>query len=425
MRVAVVGAGISGLTVALELARRGHAVRIFQREREIGGLLASFDLAGTTVERFYHFLCRGDRAYFDLCRELGLADRIRFRRARTGFFHDGRLYPFTSAFDLLRFTAIPPAQRTRLGLFAIACALRRDGTPLDAIAAKPWLIDKLGRETYDVIWDPLLSLKFGADADRIAAAWIWHRVHRVARSFGRLGYLEGGTSLLLATLAEALRRAGVEIRTGQPVVRLTAAGGRVTGLRLANGGEVTCDRVVTTLPLTLVADLLPEKSAAFASRLREVRYLGVACVCFKLRRPVTPNFWLNIHDPRIPFNGIIEFTRLNPLAGANVAYVPYYVPTSSATYAMPDDALVEQSWAGLRLVEPRLGDGDRIAALVSRAAFAQAICPAGFGAALPPAEAPLGGLHLLDSAYLYPEDRTQSGNILKARACAEAIDRAG
>lgn len=423
MRIAVVGAGISGLTCALELARRGNRVEIFQRENEIGGLLSSFDLGGTRVERFYHFLCRADRGYFELCRELGLADRIRFASARTGFFHDGRSYPFTSALDLVRFTAIPFAQRLRFGLFAIESVLRQRWAPLDGLAAKPWLIAKLGREAYEVVWEPLLALKFGADAERIAAAWIWHRVHRVARSLGRMGYLEGGTSLLLDTLAQALARAGVVIHAGRPVERLHVTDGRVTGLRLADGGEIACDHVVTTVPLAVVANLLPSECGAYAERLRAVRYLGVACASFKLRRPVSRNFWLNVHDARIPFNGIIEFTNLNPLDGSHVVYVPYYVPTSSATYRMPADDLLRQSWNALRIIEPALRDDDRIAAQVAHAPYAQAICPTGFAAALTLARAPMAGLHLLDSAFLYPEDRTQSGNILKARACADEIAR--
>jgi hypothetical protein len=42
---------------------------------------------------------------------------------------------------------------------------------------------------------------------------------------------------------------------------------------------------------------------------------------------------------------------------------------------------------------------------------------------MPEAEAPIGGLHLLDSTFLYPEDRTQSRLIEKAWECAERIHR--
>jgi hypothetical protein len=62
---------------------------------------------------------------------------------------------------------------------------------------------------------------------------------------------------------------------------------------------------------------------------------------------------------------------------------------------------------------------------VARAPFAQAICKTGFLDIVPRQESPLKRLYLLDSVFLYPEDRTQSGNILKAYQCAQEIQTDG
>ena len=421
MRVGIIGAGISGLAAALRLARNGHAVEVFQRESSIGGLIATFDLGGTRIEHFYHFLCGGDTGYFKLCEELGLGDRLRFSKPRTGFLYEGRRFDFTSALDLLRFSPIPFSQRIRFGLFALDARMRSDWDPLDLLAAKPWLIERLGQRAYDVIWDPLLVLKFGDYHDKISAAWVCHRIHRVARSGGRMGYLEGGTALLLDTIAAALDRARVVIHHGRPVAQIFDDGGRVRGLRLTDGSEHMCDRVISTVPLTVLAGLLPPGWEAYEGELRRIRYIGVVCVSFKLARRLTPYFWLNVNDSRIPFNGVIEYTNLNPLDGTHVAYVPNYVPVDDPTYLMDTEALVARVWAGLKLISPGLEDRDLLASHVAKTPFAQAICPAGFLRVLPAQDAPLKGLHLLDSVFLYPEDRTQSGNILKANQCADGL----
>lgn len=422
MKVGIIGGGISGLSAALRLARRGHEVHLFQRESDLGGLIATFDLAGTRIEHFYHFLCAEDVGYFGLCRELGIGNRIRFVKPRTGFYHEGASFGFTTALDLLRFSPIPFSQRLRFGFFALEARLRREWAQLDRLTAQPWLVDRLGQRAYDVIWDPLLSLKFGGDAGRISAAWVWHRIHRVARSGGRMGYLEGGTGLLLDSLTDAIRAAGVRIHTGQPVVQIRAHGDRVQGLRLADGSEQAFERVVSTVPLSVLAALLPPGWDDYAARLREVRYIGVACVSFKLRCRITRYFWLNVHDSRIPFNGIIEFTNLNPLDGVHIAYVPYYVPTDSPTYRMATADLVEQTWRGMQVIAPHLTEQDLVASHVARAAYAQAICTTDFLEIRPRQQAPLRGLYLLDSVFLYPEDRTQSGSILKANECAMEIE---
>lgn len=422
MRVGIIGAGISGLATAWELAKRGHEVHVYQREQGIGGLIATFDFDGVEIEHFYHFLCGGDTDYFRQAQDLGLGDRINFKPAKTGFYYQGTRYPFSTPFDLLRFKAIPFSQRIRFGLFALEARWRKEWAQLDEICAKPWLIDRLGKQAYDVIWDPLLALKFGNHYDKISAAWVWHRLYRVAQSKGKMGFLEGGTKLLLDTLAEKLQEKGVYIHESTPVERILTQDGQVTGLQVQGQGEVPFDRVVSTVPMEVLAGLLPDDD--YAASLRRIQYIGVVCVMFKLKQAVSPYFWLNVHDDRVPFNGVIEYTNLNPIStdAGHIVYVPYYVATDHPIYQMDNDTVLEQSWTALKAIAPHLTDDDKLATHVARTPYAQAICETGFLKILPQHQSPTKGLRLLDSIFLYPEDRTQSGHIDKARYCAEHIE---
>jgi len=424
MRVGIIGAGISGLSTALALAKAGHEVDVYQRESEIGGLIATFDFGGFDIEHFYHFLCTSDIGYFRLCQELEIADQLRFEDTTTGFYYNGTSYSFCAPLDLITFPGISFRDRIRLGLFALDARKRKDWRALDAVAAKPWLIEQLGESTYNVIWKPLLEMKFGAFHDQVSAAWIWHRVHRVAKSRGKLGYLKGGTKLLLDTLHGRLAELGVRIHPGQPVKRILAKEGRVTGLSFDGHEAVDCDRVVSTVPLSVLAKLLPAGWEEYAAEISRIDYIGVVCACLKLRRAVSPHFWYNVHDPRIPFNGIIEYTNMNPMPEHDnaIVYVPYYVATSHPTFVMPDEAVVEQSWAALKLMNPALVDEDLVGSHVARTPFAQAVCPTNFLSLLPDHIAPLQGLRLLDSTFLYPEDRTQAGHIRLANECALHIE---
>jgi protoporphyrinogen oxidase len=65
-KVAVVGAGIMGLTAALELLKEGYNVTIFEKDDRVGGMSASFDFNGLTIERYYHFICKPDTHYFGI-----------------------------------------------------------------------------------------------------------------------------------------------------------------------------------------------------------------------------------------------------------------------------------------------------------------------------------------------------------------------
>jgi protoporphyrinogen oxidase len=77
---------------------------------------------------------------------------------------------------------------------------------LDQIPAKPWLTESIGERAYHVIWHPLLKVKFGDCHDQISAAWIWHRIWRVATSRRSMlerevfGCLEHGAATLVDPL---------------------------------------------------------------------------------------------------------------------------------------------------------------------------------------------------------------------------------
>jgi len=424
MRVGIIGAGIAGLSTALALRKAGHEVDLFQREADLGGLIATFDFDGIDIEHFYHFLCTTDIGYFRLCQELRLSEHLRFKKASTGFYYAGKPYNFFTPLDLLLFPGIPFAQRIRLGLFALEARSRKEWVQLDELTAKPWLIDRLGEQAYKVIWEPLLELKFGDFHDKISAAWVWHRIHRVAKCKGRMGYLNGGTKRLLDGLRERLAEDGVRVHAEQPVTQILAEDGHVSGLRFDGHEDYHCDRVVSTVPLTVLSKLLPAGYEEYAAQLNRIDYIGVVCVSFKLKKAVSKHFWYNVHDELIPFNGIIEYTNLNPMEehDFHIVYVPYYVATDTARYKMTDDEAVKESWEGIKLMNPKLTDDDLLASHVARTPYAQAICPTGFLKMMPDHKAPLEGLRLLDSTFLYPEDRTQAGHVLKAFDCAAHIE---
>mgnify|MGYP000715317131 CR=1 FL=1 len=72
LRVAVVGAGLAGLTAALRLTEAGCRVRVFERYPRPGGLARVLEIGGEPLEAFYHHLFTSDTAYVDLAEELKL-----------------------------------------------------------------------------------------------------------------------------------------------------------------------------------------------------------------------------------------------------------------------------------------------------------------------------------------------------------------
>ena len=91
MHVVIVGGGLMGVTLAYHLTRAGHAVTLFERHAEVGGLAGGFDYGGHMLDRFYHTILSSDLSMHGLIRECGLQENLRFTATRQGFYDDGQL----------------------------------------------------------------------------------------------------------------------------------------------------------------------------------------------------------------------------------------------------------------------------------------------------------------------------------------------
>ena len=422
--VVVIGAGAMGLAAAYHALRAGHRVTVYEAAPEAGGMAAHFDLGGLSIERFYHFICKADQPTFALLRELGIGDAVRWRPTSMGYFIDGALHPWGDPVSLLRFPGLGPLAKLRYGALMFLSTRRERWDALETMSAKDWIVRWCGREVYDRLWRPLFELKFYEHADNISAAWIWTRIKRLGRSRRslfqeELGYLEGGSETLVRALERAIAAAGGAVRLAAPVERVLTAGGAVRAVKVG-GVERRADHVLSTVPTPFVADMVPDLPEDWRQRYRAILNIGVVCVVFRLKRSVTPHFWVNIADKDVPVPGIIEFSNLRPVADT-VVYVPYYMPTTLPKWQWTNEAFVAEAFAAIRRVNPAITEADRITHAVGRLRYAQPVCPPGFAAMLPPVMTPIRGLQIADTCFYYPEDRGIAESVRLGRQMAAAI----
>ena len=413
-RIAIIGGGPMGLAVAYELTRLGHQPFLIEADDRLGGMAACFEFAGVQLERYYHFHCLSDKAFFQMLGELNLTDQLQWRTTRMGFYLDGRLYPWGTVGSVLGFRRLPLLTRVRYLLHAARCLTIRDWRSLDGIAATHWLRSWLGEKGYQVLWHKLFAFKFFHYGDQISAAWIWSRIRRLAQSRRRLketlGFLNGGSQQLIDAMAAAIREGGGKIQLSTPVqaLRPLPSGGAVLS---TPSGDQACDCVISTVPLPLLAPILRAGGVeeSLVERYGAVPSVACACVVLKTRQPVTGNFWTNVNDTRFVIPGVIEMSNLRTLSG-NVSYVPFYIPSDHPDYQRPNQAFINDAWACLKAINPQLSDADLLASHCSRYRFAQPVCGVKFQQSLPPLQ-PFPGVFTADTTAYYPEDRGISESI--------------
>jgi protoporphyrinogen oxidase len=423
MRILIIGGGPSGIKCAYDLLQKGQEVTIFEREPVLGGLARSFELCGTKIERYYHFICAGDTELINTAKRLDL--RLHWKYTRMGLWREGNLYPFSGIADLLCFTPLSLSERIKY-LWAVFLASQRNNwNNLENVPALDWLRQEFGQTGLGVIWQPLMQHKFGSYANNISAAWIWARIKRLASSRTRflkreqLAYLQGGSESLLTKLTKQVTAMGGRICTGTHVEQIFMKDGHVCGL-YADGSTFLGDIIISTVPVPRLALLLPEEvEESYRKYLGRTKYLGVICIVLQITKSLSPYFWINISGNNIPFPGIIEYTNLNPLPGigGHIIYLPSYLPREHVYFTMEDKLVLNDYLDTLMRMFPYFDRNTITESFISRDLYAQPICQTGFTKTMVSQQSLIQGLYVIDNSQLHPDDR----NISQAFGLANSV----
>lgn len=423
MEYAVLGGGALGLTAALRLAQRGERATVYEREPVAGGLAAGFQIDDAWLEKYYHHIFRSDKAIQRLIVELGLADRLRWPRPRSGIFWGGKTYQLDSPLAFLRFPVLTPFERVRQA--AVMGVLRYGPVgPLEGKRAAPWLRRWMGEAAYRVVWEPQLRSKFGACKDEIALPWMWARIHDRSTE---LGYLRGGFQAVYDRLVERIRALGGEVCLGVAVDEVRTGGDGKPVVATA-AGERPFDRVVSTLPPRLLCRLVPELPADYRARYDWGRAYGAHCLILALDRPLTDAYWLGINAPGFPFMALVEHTNYMPpgdYGGRRLLYLGNYRPMDDPLFRMGKEETLAEFLPHLARINPAFSPDWVTESWMFAAPYAQPIVTTDYKEHIPPFETPLPGLYEASMFQVYPHDRGQNYSVLLAEDLVERLMAGG
>jgi phytoene dehydrogenase-like protein len=325
--VAIIGAGLNGLTAAAYLARAGRRVVVLEANERVGGSAITTEFA----PGFRTDLLRHDIGHLSpgIIRDLDLmAHELRVSSSSAEIMspnadgtalilnadgsgspgetltrhapRDAEKWPaFTARIAALAgfleqiYQAPMPgvdasgfdeyATMARLGL-----KLRGLGRAnmIEVLRVLPMSVAELVEDTFDY---PLLRgvlasrgvmhTAHGPRSAGTAFVMLHHQVGRIRGAFRSSVRPIGGVGALAEALARCATAAGAEIRVNERVARIAMKGGRVSGVVLANGDEITATQVVsaanprhTFLDLCDPAQLQPELVRA----VRNIRFRGVS-----------------------------------------------------------------------------------------------------------------------------------------------------
>lgn len=414
--IAVIGGGFTGLTAAYALAKLGHKVTVFEAQPTLGGLVAGFELDGLPLEKAYHFLYKTDRDIISLADEIGVGDKLHFHSSSVSMFYGGKVYPFMTPLDLLRFTPLSFFNRIRAGVVAVYLGKVTRWQKFARVSAYDWMMKWGGKEVTRVIWEPILRGKFFNYYNTIAMSYLWSRVYVRANSKDKgdvtekLGYFEGGFQTFTNKLVERSLELGVtynvDTKPSAIIQQDNSAIVEVAGIMHK------FDACLTTTPSQVFRKLIENKdneiSKAYLDKLSAIDYLGAVMLVFTSEQKLTDYYWHNVNDLEQPFLVLLSLSALvgtEQLQGKNVYYVGAYVPHDHEYFTMSDESLTQLWHKGIRALFPNFTPEMVKNQEIFRFKNAQHIVEPGYAARIVPYQSELPNVYLANFTQIFPDDR--------------------
>lgn len=395
-RAAILGGGITGLTLAFELSRLGYEVELFEASPQPGGLASTFEWDGFRFDYGPHEFCTDSPALIDFLRDvLGGDFLIRKRHACQYYLGHEIAYPFN---PLGLFFTLGPGRLMKTASEIFVGRMKNIFWQQENYTFRSWAESRYGKTLYNEYFGPYTKKVWGIEpmkldprtaSSRIAfnsvfdymfqyMQFLFHKEnYENPHSPMKSGFFfaRRGIGTLCDRLAERAAALGARIHTAAPVTAVKVAGGRVESIEAGGRTVDGFDVAVSTIPLPDLLEMLGYRMPML------YKYRSMALVFLKVPLPRLRDWlWVYFPDPAVVFQRMSEFSNFDadmcpPGHTGLCAEISYF--EGDEIDATSDEALVERTVADLRKTG-FLPEGVRCEGTVKRIRHAYPIQYVGF-----------------------------------------------
>jgi len=282
MKIAVIGGGISGLTTAYLLKKKGFAVDVFEADNKFGGNIQTVEKNGYTIEQGPNSLLRSPRL-IDLVRMLGLEDQVIAANPEA----QKRYILWHGKLKAMGLTSFINGYFSLKTILALVCEPFVKSRSPEGESVAEFVSRRISQEFLDKAIDPFVSGVYAGDPNDLSMRSAFPNLYEMEREFGslimgtirrkvektdpkfpRTFSFRGGLTTLIRKLAAEI---GDGMHCGTPVEKIES----LDGGRFRIDAEIY-DAVVISTPAWVAADLIRDRDAHLADLLAAVNYPQVA-----------------------------------------------------------------------------------------------------------------------------------------------------
>src|SRR3989344_3753802 len=333
--IVILGAGISGLTAAYALAKKGYNVTIFEKSEEVGGIASSFiDKDGCVYDYGPHQFCTDNPELVKLLKELlGQNLLIRSKKVSQYFFKKHIPYPLKPT-DYL--TKLPLSLSTKVLFEVIFSHLAlRLGFRSDH-SFESWTKSRFGTTLYNTYFKPYTIKTWGINPDKLDPSTAYLRIsfnsiwdiflktikHYITKKDDfstihnplkqKFYYPRGGNIRLMQALYKACPKKNVELKIGFEADKIIINNSKATKIIFSNKKSVSgFNYIINTTPLTdLIKMIGKERDIPLRYRGMIFGFISFDKNQFK-NGQISPYHWIYYPDKDLIFTRISEFKHFN------------------------------------------------------------------------------------------------------------------
>lgn len=273
-RVLIVGAGLAGLSAALELAEREYDVTVLEASTAGGKLKGWRDNDGDTLETGMHFWWGHYRNFYDLLKRLELEGvfnsiepafalvRSGGKRTRISGRVSGVLGPIRMILGLEQLSIGEKLQGFWGMAKLLTAAAEANPHDLDSVSFRTWAHEYgVGGRLLTEFLEPLVTANFYLPASEVSAAAVLTACSSyLSKSATPLHCLRGNASeWLIDPMVTRLKRLGIKILERHRVNGILTDNQRILGLKVSrpdgSEGEWTSDHYISAVNITALQEL--------------------------------------------------------------------------------------------------------------------------------------------------------------------------
>lgn len=403
MKIAIIGAGFTGLSAALNLLEKGHEVSVFEKDNFPGGLAIGFEKKewDWSLEKHYHHWFTNDASVLNLAKKIN--HEVLIKRPKTSVYVDGKNYQLDSPIALLKFPKIGIIDRIRMGTVIAFLRINPFWKPLEKFNTSSFLKKTMGKKGYEIIWDPQLTNKFGGVGESISLAWFWARIKKRTPS---LAYPKGGFLEFANHLTKVIESKGGKFHFNTEVNEIKSE--EKISIK-TNKKTEEFDKVIVTLPSYFFNKITPGLPLSYQKKLLGLKGLGAINLVLRLNKNFFNDgtYWLSVCDKNSPIMAIVEHTNFMNKKNYNnehLIYLGNYLPVDHKYFKMEKEEILKEYDSLLKKINPNYKE-TIIGVEAFKVPFAQPIIPINYSKMIPTFETPLNNVYLANIQQVYPWDR--------------------